>query len=98
LAGNNIENKLNYCLIDGAGSKVSGLTNFDFWFEKTATSAINIDGTVYKASYRATVTNCTISNSGGYGIAYSIYSKDVVTVKDNSFKDNTKANIIEFPY
>jgi Domain of unknown function (DUF5018) len=98
IESNNIENKLNYCLIDGAGSKVSGLTNFDFWFEKTATSAINIDGTGYKASYRATVTNCTISNSGGYGIAYSIYSKDAVTVKDNSFKDNTKANIIEFPY
>jgi hypothetical protein len=98
IESNNIENKLNYCLIDGAGSKVAGLTNFDFWFDKKATSAINIDGTGYKESYRATVTNCTISNSGGYGIAYSIYSKDAVNVKDNTFKDNMKANIIEFPY
>ena len=98
IESNNIENLLNYCLIDGAGSKVAGSTNFDFWFEKTAKSAINIDGTGYKASYRATVTNCTISNSGGYGIAYSIYSKDAVTIKDNTFKDNTKANIIEFAY
>lgn len=98
ISSNNIENKLNYCIIDGAGSKVTGFTNFDFWFDKKATSAVNIDGTGYKESYRATVTNCVVSNSGGYGIAYSIYSKDAVTVKDNTFKDNAKANIIEFSY
>lgn len=97
LLNNNVESKLNYCIIDGAGSRAE-TTNFNFWFEKTATAAITIDGTGYKESYRATVTNCSISNSGGYGIAYSIYSKNAVTIKDNTFKDNTKANIIEFPY
>ena len=98
LESNNIENKLNYCIIDGAGSKDISTTNFNFWFEKTATAAVTMDGTGYKGSYRTIVTNCTITNSGGYGIAYSIYSKDAVTVKDNTFKDNTKANVIEFSY
>ena len=95
---NNIENKLNYCIIDGAGSKAVSPTNFDFWFEKTATAAVTMDGVGYKESYRASVTNCTVTNSGGYGIAYSVYSKNAVTNKDNSFKDNTKANVIEFSY
>jgi len=98
LESNNIENKLNYCIIDGAGSKEISTTNFSFWFEKTATAAVTIDGTGYKESYRAIVTNCTVTNSGGYGIGYSVYSKNAVTVKDNTFKGNTKTDIIEFSY
>ena len=98
LESNNVENKLNYCIIDGAGSIDVSTTNFNFWFDKKATAAVTMDGTGYKASYRATVTNCTVTNSGGYGIAYSVYSKDAVTVKDNTFKDNTKDNVIIFSY
>jgi hypothetical protein len=94
----NIENKLNYCTIDGAGSATLSTTNFNYWYEKNGKAAIVIDGTDYKGSYRMAVTNCTISNSGGYGIAYSIYSKDAVTIKDNTYKDNAKANVIEFSY
>ncbi len=97
LLNNNVESKLNYCIIDGAGSRAE-TTNFNFWFEKTATAAITIDGSGYKESYRGIVTNCTVTNSGGYGIAYSVYSKNAVTVKDNTFKDNAKANVIEFSY
>jgi hypothetical protein len=95
---NNVESKLNYCIIDGAGSKSLSTTNFNYWYEKNGKAAIVIDGTDYKGSYRMTVTNCIISNSGGYGIAYSIYSKDAVTIKDNTYKDNAKANVIEFSY
>lgn len=94
----NIENKLNYCIIDGAGSATLSTTNFNFWFENNAKAAIVIDGTGYKDPYRMTITNSTVSNSGGYGIAYSKYSKDVVTISNNTYKDNTKANVIEFSY
>lgn len=95
---NKPENKLNYCVIDGAGSTSMSTTNFNFWYEKNAKAAIVFDGTTYKGSYRGTVTNCTISNSGGYGIAYSVYSKDDVTVSGNTFNNNTKDNVVVFSY
>jgi len=97
-SSNKPENKLNYCLIDGAGSKEITPTNFSFWFERGAKAAVVVDGATYKGSYKMIVTNCNITNSGGYGIAYSIYSKDAVTVSGNTFSNNTKDNVVVFPY
>ena len=84
--------KFNYCIVDGAGST----TDPFFCIPKTSKAAIylgrELDCT--PVSGKGTITNCTISNSGGYGIAYR--DGDAVTTKDNTFKDNTKADIYLF--
>jgi parallel beta-helix repeat protein len=88
----NIETKFNYCIIDGAGSTAEPF----FCVVKTSKAAIYL-GLEYSCTPEAskgTITNCTILNSGGYGIAYRL--ADAVTVKDNTFKDNTKADVYNF--
>ncbi len=88
----NIETKFNYCIIDGAGSTAEPF----FCVPKTSKSAIYL-GLEYNCTPEAskgTITNCTISNSGGYGIAYR--SSDPVTAKDNTFTGNTKADFYDF--
>ena len=98
LLSSNVETKLNYCIVDGAGSKTLGTTDFNFWYEKNGKAAIILPDNGYKESGKGTVTNCTITKSGGYGIVYSTFTKDAVTVKDNTFKDNTKDNVLIFSY
>lgn len=82
--------KLNYCIVDGAGSQEY------FCVPKSSKAAIYI-GLEYSCTprdSRGAVTNCTISNSGGYGIAYR--NGDAVTVSNIIFKDNTKDNTYLF--
>ena len=86
LENGNIENSLKYCQIDGAGSDNVGC-------------GVNFKGAVLFGNGcgdagRGTITNCTITNSGGYGILYR--DSDAVTIKDNTFKDNTKADTYLF--
>jgi len=88
----NIETKFNYCIIDGAGSTAEPF----FCVPKTSKAAIYL-GLEYSCTPEASkgnITNCTISNSGGYGIAYR--SSDPVTAKDNTFTGNTKADLYDF--
>ena len=84
--------KFNYCIVDGAGST----TDPFFCVPKTSKAAIylGLERDCTPESGKGTITNCTISNSGGYGIAYR--DGDAVTIKDNTFKDNTKADIYLF--
>jgi hypothetical protein len=98
LLGRNVETKLNYCVIDGAGSATMSTTDFNFRFERDAKAAIVIQDGGYRESGKCTITNSSVTNSGGYGIAYSKFTKDSFTLKDNTFKDNKKANTIEFDY
>jgi Domain of unknown function (DUF5018) len=86
----NVETKLNYCIIDGAGSKEFSCT------PSTSKAAVYLGLETHCIPYagKGTVTNCTITNSGGYGIAYRL--ADAVTAKDNTFKDNTKADLYNF--
>ena len=86
LQNGNIENNLKYCQIDGAGSD-------DFGWGSNFKGAV-IFGSGFSDVGRGSITNCNITNSGGYGIAYR--SSDPVTIKDNTFKDNTKADIYDF--
>ena len=84
--------KLNYCIIDGAGSSADPF----FCVPKTSKSAVYL-GLEYSCSpidSKGTVTNCIISNSGGYGISYR--NCDPITIKDNTFKDNTKTDTYNF--
>jgi parallel beta-helix repeat protein len=88
----NIETKFNYCIFDGAGST----TERFFCVPKESKAAIYL-GLEYGCpplNSRGTITNCTISNSGGYGIAYR--DGDPATINNNTFKDNTKANVYLF--
>ena len=86
LQNGNVENNLKYCQIDGAGSDDFGCgANF---------KAAVIFGSGCGDAGKGSVTNCNITNSGGYGIAYK--EGDAVTVKDNTFKDNTKTDIYVF--
>jgi Domain of unknown function (DUF5018) len=86
----NVETKFNYCIIDGAGSKEFSCT------PSTSKTAIYLGLETYCIEHtgKGTITNCTIINSGGYGIAYRL--ADAVTAKDNTFKDNTKADVYNF--
>ena len=86
LQNGNIENNLKYCQIDGAGSD-------DLGYGVNAKAAV-IFGSGYNDPGRGSITNCNITNSGGYGIAYR--DGDAVTIKDNTFKDNTKADTYLF--
>ena len=86
LQSGNIEINLKYCQIDGAGSDDFGC-GADFKAAVIFGSGCNDVG-------RGSITNCNITNSGGYGIAYK--SGDAVTIKDNTFKDNTKVDIYDF--
>jgi parallel beta-helix repeat protein len=79
----NLETKLTYCVIDGAGSA-------ELAFREEKTSILFGDSYIGRTG-RGSVTNCTISNSGGYGISYRL--NDPVTLKDNTFKDNTKTDV-----
>ncbi len=85
LMGGNPESKFDYCTIDGAGSVESNAC------AGSIKSAL-IFGATPCGNYpgRGSVTNCTISNSGGYGIAYGV--GDSITQSNNTFKDNAKSN------
>ena len=88
-AGGNIETALTYCIIDGAGSVASGICTGQY---KTAL----IFGASPCGSYtgRGTITNCTISNSGGYGVVFK--TGDPVNLKDNTYSGNSKENVFNF--
>ncbi len=88
MQSNNPETSFTYCTIDGAGSlgeKCSG--------ERKAALSF---GAYSCGTYagRGVVSNCKITNSGGYGIVFK--TGDNVSLKDNTFKDNTKDNIFNF--
>ncbi len=86
------ETVFNYCIIDGAGSSVDPF----FCVQKGSNAAI-ILGREYSctpSTSRGTITNCTISNTTGYGISYR--STDPVTAKSNTFSGNTKADLYDF--
>jgi Domain of unknown function (DUF5018) len=85
-----VETKLNYCIIDGAGSKEF------FCIPATSKAAIYLGREVNCTDQagKGTITNCTITNSGGYGIAYRL--ADAVTAKDNTYSGNTKADVFNF--
>lgn len=88
----NIGTKFNYCIIDGAGSSAESF----FCVPKASKAAIYLGLEYYcpPIASKGTITNCTISNSGGYGIAYR--SGDPITVKDNSFSNLTKEDVFLF--
>ena len=86
LESGNAETKLTYCIIDGAGSK-------ELLYDAGKTS-VQFGESIFSKTGRGIMENCTISNSGGYGISYRL--GDPVTLKDNTFKDNAKANIFNF--
>ncbi len=83
------ETKFNYCVIDGAGS-----TNFSC-VPNTSKAAIMLGRELNCPSIvsRGIITNCTITNSGGYGIAYR--NGDPITISDNAFSGNSKADIYQ---
>ena len=85
LRSGNVETKLTYCIIDGAGSENLGCPA-----EKMAV----MFGSSCSDTGRGMLSNCTITNSGGYGVGYRL--TDSVTLKDNTFKDNTKADVFNF--
>jgi hypothetical protein len=78
----------NNCLIDGGGSKPSGSG-----CASSVKTALNFGG---RCGYNTinygvgTVTNCTITNSGGYGLSYRTNHKVVLT--NNTFSGNTSGN------
>ena len=86
LEGGNPETAFTYCIFDGAGSVKSNPCSGEY---KAALSF----GASPCGNYtgRGQVANCTISGSGGYGIVYT--TGDPVTLKDNTFKDNTSADV-----
>lgn len=88
MQSSNPETSFTYCIIDGAGSK-GEMCSGD---RKAALSFGAYSCGTYPG--RGTVSNCTISNSGGYGIVFK--TGDNVPLKDNTFKDNTTANIYNF--
>lgn len=86
------ETMFDYCVFDGAGSSVDAF----FCVQKTSNAAL-ILGREYSctpSTSRGSITNCTFSNSAGYGISYR--SSDPVTASNNTFSGNTKANVFNF--
>ncbi|TSJ35919.1 DUF5018 domain-containing protein [Mucilaginibacter corticis] len=75
---------LNYCVIDGAGSNKlpSGLG---------LKCAVNLYIEYGLTATNASITHCTISNSGGYGI---IYKKGLagIVIQSNTYQNNTLAD------
>lgn len=88
----NIETKFNNCIIDGAGSTAEPF----FCVVKTSKASIYLGLEYYctPEASKGTITNCTITNSGGYGIAYR--GSDPVTAIGNIFKDNVKEDVYNF--
>ena len=87
-----VETIFNYCIIDGAGSSAEPF----FCVPKTSRVALML-GREYNCNpidSRGAITNCTISNSGGYGIAYR--TADPTTVSGNTYSGNTKDNVYNF--
>lgn len=88
LESNDPEISLNYCTVDGAGSNLH--SNTACVANKKA--ALNFGSCDYTA--KPVATNCTITNSGGYGI---IYKKTAVpNFTGNTYTGNTLANEVTF--
>ncbi|WP_276482564.1 DUF5018 domain-containing protein [Paraflavitalea pollutisoli] len=88
LESNDPEISLNYCTVDGAGSNLH--SNAACVANKKA--ALNFGSCDYTA--KPVATNCTITNSGGYGIIYK--KTAVVNFTGNSYSGNTLANEVTF--
>ncbi|SDD78356.1 protein of unknown function [Mucilaginibacter pineti] len=81
--------EFNNCLFDGAGSIKS-----DTYCSGNTKAALNFGGNCGSAlTGGGKVTNCTISNSGGYGINYRAGRS--VTLTNNKFSGNTLADILK---
>jgi parallel beta-helix repeat protein len=83
ISSGNPETNINYCIFDGAGSGTLGI--------KEENTSLLLGDSYISRTGRGSVTNCTFSNSGGYGISYRL--TDSITLKNNTFKDNTKADV-----
>lgn len=84
--GTNTLNELRYCNISNAGSSPVSTLDPDF----------NTAILVTKAHIgKATITNCNISKSGGYGITYGT-SGSVVSQSSNTFSANSLSDINTF--
>lgn len=79
----------NYCIIDGAGSLPSGSDCGD---EKK--SAIHFGARCFPQSGNGTVTNSTISNSGGHAITFQL-GRDV-TIRNNKYIGNVASDIYNY--
>lgn len=91
LGNNDPEISLNYCIIDGTGSIIPNSSTACVGDKK---AAVNFFPSCNNWTNKSMVTNCTISNSGGYGI---LYKKGVVTnFMGNSYSNNTLDNEISF--
>lgn len=83
--GTNQTNELTYVLLSNAGSAAVNTLDPDYITGIFVTKA---------AQGRASITNCTISKSGGYGLVYGTTS--LVTQSGNSFSGNTLTDIFTF--
>ncbi|MCY7357442.1 MAG: hypothetical protein LH609_08215, partial [Rudanella sp.] len=86
LENGNIETSFKYCTIDGAGSvNIACGANY---------KAAIIFGNGCSDVGRGVMTNCVVSNSGGYGIAYR--TGDSITLTSNTYSGNTKEDVYTF--
>lgn len=91
LGNNDPDISLKYCVIDGAGSnKPNGSTACP----TDTKAALNFFPSCNSWSTLGTVSNCTISNCGGYGIIYKKGAAIVIT--SNIFSNNVQANVLTY--
>ena len=88
LWNNDPEISLSYCNIDGAGSNLHS----NYGCISNVKAAINFGSCDYTA--KPVVTNCIITNSGGYGIVHKKMA--IVNFSNNSYSGNTLANEFAF--
>jgi len=91
LGNNDPQINLNYCIIDGAGSnKPNGSTAC----VSDTKGAVNFFPSCNNWTTAPVVTNCIISNSGGYGIVYK--NGTTANFLNNTYSGNTEANVKAF--
>lgn len=87
LGNNDPEILLNYCVVDGAGSNIPNSGTACVGDTK---GAINFYPSCSTATAKPVATNCTVSNSGGYGI---IYAKGAaISFSGNKYTSNSLDN------
>lgn len=84
--GTNLTNQLSYCTIKNAGS--AAITTYDPDFLTGILVTKSTPG-------KATISNCTVEKSGGYGIVYGS-TRSTVSISGNSYSNNTLSNVFTF--